>query len=58
MGKKMGIGGENKLNQLKNPLKNSGLHVIKAERKGFEPSIQLPVYQLSRLAPSTTRTPL
>ena len=29
-----------------------------AERKGFEPSIQLPVYYLSRVAPSTTRTPL
>ena len=28
-----------------------------AERKGFEPSIQLPVYYLSRVAPSTTRTP-
>ena len=30
---------------------------IFAERKGFEPSIQLPVYYLSRVAPSTTRTP-
>ena len=29
-----------------------------AERKGFEPSIRLPVYTLSRRAPSTTRTPL
>ncbi len=29
-----------------------------AERKGFEPSIRLPVYYLSRVAPSTTRTPL
>ena len=29
-----------------------------AERKGFEPSMQLPTYKLSRLAPSTTRTPL
>ena len=28
------------------------------ERKGFEPSIQLPAYTLSRRAPSTTRTPL
>ena len=28
------------------------------ERKGFEPSKQLPVYTLSRRAPSTTRTPL
>lgn len=25
---------------------------------GFEPTIQLPVYYLSRVAPSTTRTPL
>ena len=29
-----------------------------AERKGFEPSIRLPAYTLSRRAPSTTRTPL
>ncbi len=29
-----------------------------AEREGFEPSIRLPVYTLSRRAPSTTRTPL
>jgi hypothetical protein len=29
-----------------------------AERKRFELSIQLPVYYLSRVAPSTTRTPL
>ena len=28
-----------------------------AERKGFEPSMQLPAYYLSRVAPSTTRTP-
>jgi hypothetical protein len=28
-----------------------------AERKGFEPSIPLPVYTLSRGAPSTTRPP-
>ena len=31
---------------------------LSAERKGFEPSIQFPVYTLSRRAPSTTRTPL
>ena len=29
-----------------------------AERKGFEPSRQLPAYTLSRGAPSTTRPPL
>lgn len=29
-----------------------------AERKGFEPLIQLPVYTLSRRAPSTARTSL
>jgi hypothetical protein len=29
-----------------------------AERKRFELSIQLPIYYLSRVAPSTTRTPL
>ncbi len=28
-----------------------------AVREGFEPSIQLPIYYLSRVAPSTTRTP-
>ena len=31
---------------------------VLAERKRFELSIQLPVYYLSRVAPSTTRTPL
>ena len=34
------------------------LKIVFAERKGFEPSIQFPVYTLSRRAPSTTRTPL
>ncbi len=29
-----------------------------AEREGFEPSIRVNVYTLSRRAPSTTRTPL
>ena len=29
-----------------------------AEREGFEPSIELPLYTLSRRAPSTTRTSL
>ena len=29
-----------------------------AERAGFEPAIRFPVYKLSRLAPSATRTPL
>lgn len=29
-----------------------------AERAGFEPAIQFPIYALSRRAPSTTRTPL
>ena len=29
-----------------------------AERKGFEPSIELPLYQLSRRALSTTQAPL
>ena len=31
---------------------------LSAERAGFEPAIQLPVYKLSRLARSTTLTPL
>ncbi len=29
-----------------------------AERAGFEPAIELPLYTLSRRAPSTTRPPL
>ncbi len=32
--------------------------VLNAEREGFEPSIPLRVYTLSRRAPSATRTPL
>ena len=36
----------------------SGAFEFFAERMGFEPTIQLPIYKLSRLAPSTTRTPL
>ena len=39
------------------PNKISTSRII-AERMGFEPTIQLPIYKLSRLAPSTTRTPL
>ena len=31
---------------------------LSAERAGFEPAIQFPVYKLSRLARSTTLTPL
>jgi hypothetical protein len=31
---------------------------LSAERVGFEPTIQFPVYKLSRLARSTTLTPL
>jgi hypothetical protein len=34
------------------------LQRLKAETEGFEPSIQLPVYKLSRLARSTTLTSL
>ena len=41
----------------KKPIKNDGL-VLLAETEGFEPSIQLPVYKLSRLARSTTLTSL
>ena len=29
-----------------------------AERAGFEPAIELPLYTLSKRAPSTTRPPL
>ena len=32
--------------------------LVKAERAGFEPAIELPLYTLSRRAPSATRTPL
>jgi len=39
-------------------IRHSPLRRTKAETEGFEPSIQLPVYKLSRLAPSTTRTSL
>ena len=35
-----------------------GLCIYFAETEGFEPSIQLPVYKLSRLARSTTLTSL
>ena len=41
----------------KKPIKNDGLRFL-AETEGFEPSIQLPVYKLSRLARSTTLTSL
>ncbi len=34
------------------------LRLVKAERVGFEPTIPLRVYKLSRLALSTTQTPL
>ena len=42
----------------KNPRLHRGFCVVLAERAGFEPAIQFPVYTLSRRAPSTTRTPL
>ena len=41
----------------KKPIKYDGLSLL-AETEGFEPSIQLPVYKLSRLARSTTLTGL
>ena len=40
------------------PRRSWGLRRAKAETEGFEPSIQFPVYTLSRRAPSTTRTSL
>ncbi len=40
------------------PRLSAGLDWGLAEREGFEPSMQLPTYYLSRVAPSTTRTPL
>ena len=42
------------------PEERDRLHAIsfEAETEGFEPSIQFPVYTLSRRAPSTTRTSL
>ncbi len=35
-----------------------GATICLAESEGFEPSIQFPIYTLSRRAPSTTRTTL
>ena len=32
--------------------------ILMAEREGFEPSKQFPIYTLSKRAPSTTRPPL
>ena len=40
------------------PLLCKGFKFYSAESEGFEPSIQFPVYTLSRRAPSTTRTTL
>ena len=37
---------------------NSPSSMTMAERRGFEPLIELPLYTLSRRAPSTTRTSL
>jgi hypothetical protein len=39
-------------------VRRSSLQRAKAERVGFEPTIPLRVYKLSRLARSTTLTPL
>ena len=39
----------------KNPLK---IMFLVAERAGFEPAKELPLYTLSKRAPSTTRPPL
>jgi hypothetical protein len=36
----------------------SGLHLFMAEREGFEPSMGVNPYTLSRRAPSAARTPL
>ena len=41
----------------KKPAQCAGFEYL-AERKGFEPSIELPLYQLSRRALSTTQAPL
>ena len=43
---------------MKKPQQILGFHAISAERVGFEPTIRLLVYKLSRLARSTTLTPL
>ena len=32
--------------------------ILKSERGGFEPPVELPPHNLSKVAPSTTRTPL
>ena len=47
----------NRFFKLKKAAVTQALH-LSAETEGFEPSIQFPVYTLSRRAPSTTRTSL
>ena len=44
--------------KLKTPLKGGALFDSSAEKVGFEPTIPLRVYKLSRLALSATQTPL
>jgi hypothetical protein len=44
--------------EIKNPLITERAFLEIAERKGFEPSIGLHLYQLSRRALSTTQAPL
>lgn len=46
------------LNLIQKPMLTHWLLGFYAERKGFEPSIELPLYQLSRRALSTTQAPL
>jgi hypothetical protein len=50
------MNGYNPKPTFKNYVESIGLYM--AERKGFEPSRQLPAYTLSKRAPSTTRPPL
>ncbi len=48
----------NTVNYKNKTLDYQGFIFMFAERKGFEPSIRLHVYMLSRHAPSTARPPL
>ena len=51
-----GISGENDETDIE--FKNLSIIDDMAEREGFEPSKQFPVYTLSKRAPSATRPPL
>ena len=45
-------------NSLSKSLICKGFKMVVADREGFEPSIEFPLYTRSRRAPSTTRPPV